>query len=155
VFKDGDTLWHLGDVYTGNEENAEQRLKDMKLAFPNSKFFLVRGNYDEGKDAILDKYFDEIYEEAFIANAQDGNLIYLNHYPTKCRDKMKEDPNIAFSITGHIHGLWKVQPKMINVGVDAWHFRPVSEEEILFCWGAMQYHYDGDVYPYIANTQKG
>lgn len=54
----------------------------------------------------------------------------------------------SFCLTGHIHSLWKVQPKMINVGVDAWNYRPVSEDEILFCWNAMQNFYDENVFPY-------
>ena len=66
---------------------------------------------------------------------------YLNHYPAKCIDK-------PFAITGHIHGLWKVQKNMINVGVDAWHFKPVTEAEIKFCTTAVQKYYDKNVFPY-------
>ena len=49
VFKDGDTLYHLGDVVNGDLDNAERRLKEMRLTYPNSKFILIQGNYDEGK----------------------------------------------------------------------------------------------------------
>jgi len=53
-----------------------------------------------------------------------------------------------FNIVGHIHGLWKVQPNMVNVGVDAWHFRPVSEQEIRFVYDAMRTgKYDENVFP--------
>jgi len=31
---------------------------------------------------------------------------------------------------GHIHEKWKVNGRMINVGVDVWDFKPVSIEEI-------------------------
>lgn len=31
---------------------------------------------------------------------------------------------------GHVHGLWKVNGRMINVGVDVWDYYPVSVDEI-------------------------
>ena len=138
VFKDGDTLWHLGDVINGNLENAENRLKEMKNKYPNSTFNLIIGNYDEDKLDILSKYFN-VHEEYVLTLT---GLTYLNHYPEKCFKKNK----LGLSITGHIHGLWKVQDNIINVGVDAWHFRPVSEDEILFCYNAMQNFYDNNVF---------
>jgi len=51
-----------------------------------------------------------------------------------------------FNICGHIHGLWKVQRNMINVGVDAWHFIPVSEEQIIFYMNGIKKHYDANVF---------
>lgn len=33
-------------------------------------------------------------------------------------------------LCGHIHDRWKFKDKQINVGVDCWHFRPVSEHRI-------------------------
>lgn len=78
----------------------------------------------------------------------DKFTVLLNHYPTKCIEEMRKDAGIHFSITGHIHSLWKVQRKMINASTDAWHFKPVSSEEILFCWNAMQNFYDENVFPY-------
>jgi len=34
-------------------------------------------------------------------------------------------------LCGHVHDKWKTMHKMINVGVDAWNFQPVSEVEIV------------------------
>lgn len=31
---------------------------------------------------------------------------------------------------GHVHERWLQRGRMINVGVDAWSYRPVSEEEL-------------------------
>jgi calcineurin-like phosphoesterase family protein len=139
VFKDGDTLWHLGDVVNGNLENAESRLKEMKNKYPNSAFNLIVGNYDEDKLEMLSKYFN-IHEEYVFTKY--NVFVYLNHYPAKCIVKNRG----GLSITGHIHGLWKVQENLINVGVDAWHFRPVSEVEIEFCYNAMKNFYDDNVF---------
>jgi calcineurin-like phosphoesterase family protein len=34
-------------------------------------------------------------------------------------------------LCGHIHQKWKTMRRMINVGVDVWNFKPVSETEII------------------------
>lgn len=143
LFKDGDTLWHLGDVINGNLDNAESRLRELINTYPNSNFNLVVGNYDTDKIELLSKYF-KIYDDATLDYFEFG-LCYLNHYPTKALDLM-EDARLG--ITGHIHSLWKVQKHLINVGVDAWNFRPVSELDIEFCYTAMEKFYDDDVFPY-------
>lgn len=138
-FKDGDTLWHLGDVcYDITHICNIEKIRD---EFPNSKFNLIVGNYDENHLGILHNYFDSIHQSMDVRLGD--NLVYLNHYPINCQKNMGD---CDFAITGHIHGLWKVQPKMINVGVDAWHFKPVSETEILFCWNAMKNFYDENVF---------
>lgn len=141
-FKDGDELWHLGDVIY--DLNSEKYLDQLRKLYPNSKFNLIIGNYDEDKLEVLGKYFDSIQEWVEL-NIGEYN-VFLNHYPITCQTHLNEFNSWDFAITGHIHGLWKVQKNMINVGVDAWHFRPVSETEILFCWNAMQKFYDENVF---------
>ena len=152
-FKDGDTLWHLGDVLYNEEENL--LLSPLKARYPNSKFKLIIGNYDEDKVKLLSKYFDEMYDSYTEVELIQGSAVYLNHYPANCTKHLGYEISpgykIDLAITGHIHGLWKVQSSMINVGVDAWHFKPVSETEILFCWNAMQKFYDENVFPYTWN----
>lgn len=135
-FKDGDTLIHLGDVFYGDITQEDMdNLIAIKELYPTSTFFLIEGNYDEGKHDMLKQFFDGISTERVVRN------VYLNHYPENCIDYDR-------AITGHIHGLWKVQKNMINVGVDAWHFRPVSQDTIDFCFNAMDNHYDYNVFPY-------
>lgn len=147
-FQDGDELWHLGDVvYEWNDE-VDDYLSLARDEFPNSKFNLIVGNYDEGKLDILGKYFDTIQERTNVTLSM-GKNAYLNHYPVKCKNRIDITQDIdEICITGHIHGLWKVQRKMINVGVDAWHFKPVSEDEIIFAMIACEKHYDNNVFPY-------
>jgi calcineurin-like phosphoesterase family protein len=148
-FKDGDTLWHLGDVIYDFSDSFY--LESLRNEYPNSKFNLIVGNYDENHLEVLSNYFDNIYTNQTILIG--NSYVYLDHYPVNCKKQFcPDDPYndiYSFAITGHIHGLWKVQPKMINVGVDAWHFRPVSEPEILFCWNAMQKFYDQNVFPNV------
>lgn len=165
VFKDGDTLWHLGDVIEKDIKSSCVRLGEMKERYPNSEFNLVLGNYDTDKVEILSKYFN-VYDDNVIGYWGKLNSIskfgpdytaYLNHYPSKCRNYLEPytlnvfDQDITcrkaqFGICGHVHGLWKVQRQIINVSVDAWHFKPVSADEIHFCWNAMNNFYDSEVF---------
>lgn len=138
-FKNGDTLYHLGDVLYNLEDDSISWLQVIRDLYPNSKFHLIIGNYDDNKLDILGKYFDTMQKDDDIQI--DGQQFYLNHYPSQCLDS-------SFALTGHIHGLWKVQKNMVNVGVDAWHFKPVSEDEIKFCRNAVEKYYDINVFPY-------
>ena len=128
-----DTLYHLGDV----------ALSEQSLLYINNikcKKVLIRGNYDQEdkiNQDLLNECFSEIYDELDITIQ--GINFYLNHYPSKC----KED---KFNLTGHIHGLWRVQRNMINVGCDIWHFEPVSEDKIIFTHTAIKKYYDENVF---------
>jgi calcineurin-like phosphoesterase family protein len=143
-FKNGqDELWYLGDVIYDLNEDSISCLKKLRDRYNKSKFNLIIGNYDEKHLDVLSNYFDNMYND-FELNIGDKKY-YLNHYPIKCKEKIGDH---EFSITGHIHGLWKVQKKMVNVGVDAWHFKPVSETEIIFITNACEKYYDNNVFPY-------
>jgi len=127
-----DTVYFIGDIsYT------QEGLEKMKYLMKGTKI-LIRGNYDQQftKKKLLE-YFDEVHDD-LVVEIKD-NKFYLNHYPTNCKKDM-------FNICGHIHGLWKVQRNMINVGVDAWHFMPVSEEQIIFYMNGIKKHYDANVF---------
>ena len=138
--KKDDLLYVLGDV--AMDEQGVSLLE--KINCENR--ILIAGNYDTDKLDKLKKYFKEVREDM---NVKVGDLdCYLNHYPTKYVDD-------RFNITGHIHGLWKVKPNMVNVGVDAWHFRPVSEDEIKFVHNAItKGYYDDNVFVYCKKQNE-
>ena len=59
-----------------------------------------------------------------------GKYICVVHNPVHA------DPKVEINIVGHIHTEWKVRRLnsksiMVNVGVDAWGFKPVSFDEIM------------------------
>lgn len=143
--KDCTELYCIGDIII--DLNTESYLKYIKDKFPQVEMILIKGNYDVGKLEMLSKYFDTIVDSMIITIG--NKKLFLNHYPVKCKEFLENDATIDFAITGHIHSLWKVQPKMVNVSVDAWHFKPVSEEEILFIINGCDKHYDANVFPYI------
>jgi calcineurin-like phosphoesterase family protein len=77
--------------------------------------------------------------------------VQLNHFPYSPIEKVNDPYDERFSdmrpepdidekalIHGHIHGKWKylidesgLLPPMINVGVERWNLKPVSEEQIV------------------------
>lgn len=130
--KEKDELYVLGDVVIGLK--GIDLLNEIKC----QNKFLIIGNYDEDKLDKLSKYF------LYMQNDMDLKVrdleCYLNHYP---KNRVKD----KFNIVGHVHGAWKVQPNMVNVGVDAWHFKPVSEDEILIIHNAIKNHYDENIFP--------
>ena len=114
----------------------------------NGEKWLVKGNYDisekdggtakyEISDKILSKYFTKVVDELEIEIG--GEMVYINHYPTNAKSNL-------FTIAGHIHGTWKVQRNMINVGIDAWHLFPVSEDRIKFQINGIRKFYDQNVF---------
>lgn len=148
---ENDLVIHCGDV--SMTEDGLKILKKLK-----GELWLVKGNYDKSvedggtakykiNDDILSKYFKKIIDELEIEIG--GEPIYINHYPTNCKDDV-------MNICGHIHGTWKVQRNMINVGVDAWHFVPVSEDLIKFQINGIRKHYDQNVFAgeLLSNIKK-
>jgi len=62
------------------------------------------------------------------ADLSANDLRYLEHRPTRGKEKLL--------LHGHVHSEWivhqyKNMPPMLNVGVDMWRMRPVSETEII------------------------
>jgi len=127
-----DEVFHIGDFATTDKGlDVVERL--------NGKIHLVMGNYDDPRPMTkLKKLFASVVINADL-KLKNGEMVHLNHYPGNAvKDK--------FNIVGHIHGLWKVQRNMINVGCDAWNFLPVSEDEIIFCMNAIRKFYDEHVF---------
>lgn len=119
-----------------------------KIEKLNGEKILVKGNYEileknggtakyDVDDKLLLTYFTKVVDELYVKI--NGEDVYVNHFPTNA----KQD---VFNIVAHIHGIWKVQRNMINVGCDAWHFTPVSEDLIKFQINGIRNHYDQNVY---------
>lgn len=133
-------------IVVGDVSMTREGLDNLKKL--NGEKWLVKGNYDTSvekggtakyviSDEILSEYFTKIVDELELEIG--GEIVYINHYPTNTKSEM-------FNITGHIHGTWKVQRNMVNVGVDAWHFTPVSEDLIKFQMNGIRNYYDQNVY---------
>jgi calcineurin-like phosphoesterase family protein len=107
----------------------------------NGRKTLIRGNHDRNvTNAIYSNYFDRIIDEGDGLEMEFGGIpCWLTHYPS-CGKIDK------FNLVGHIHGAWKYQLNMFNVGVDVNHFYPVSGDKIAFHYEAIMKYYDDDVW---------
>jgi calcineurin-like phosphoesterase family protein len=128
-----DTVYVIGDVLSTVTNETLEILKRL-----NGRLVLIKGNHDILDDAEYEKYFERIVQEGDGIELEVAGIpCYLTHYPTTGRPD-------RFNLVGHIHGVWRVQKNMLNVGVDANHFRPLSEENVAFFLKAITEFYDGD-----------
>jgi len=127
-----DEVYHIGDFATTDRGlDVVSRL--------NGTIHLIMGNYDDPRPLDkLNKIFFSV-KNTCVLTLINGEKVILNHYPNRAS-------KYEFNIVGHIHGLWKVQRNMINVSCDAWHFTPVSEEQIIFAMNAINKFYDDNVF---------
>lgn len=138
---DDDTLYVVGDVVAKGKEDWLPYIGKIK-----GHKTLIRGNHDVNlSDTELYKYFEQIIPDGEGIDVEGYNVV---HYPW--RGKIAK-----FNIVGHIHGAWRVQLNMLNVGVDANHFMPLSINDIKFYEEAVTKHYDEDVFAaYIQNNEE-
>lgn len=138
---DDAVLYHLGDV--SKTSNGLRYMDEINCAEKH----LILGNYDQPfvGTGLLEEHFDSIQEDLLLKAGE--YIYYLNHYPSKGTSEYR-------NIVGHIHSLWKVQPNMVNVGVDVWNFLPVSHTQIEFCFDAITNFYDKDVFPCVDPSYK-
>lgn len=138
-----DEVWVLGDVALG--PIAETLPKVARL---HGRKVLLTGNHDRCWRHHGDRaaQWEPRYREAgFDAIAHDvvtftlhGHEVRASHFPYH-GDSHDHDRFTAHRPTdtggwllhGHVHERWRQLGRQINVGVDAWAYRPVAEDEIV------------------------
>lgn len=161
VVADDDLVIVVGDAVCMRQDDPKAWLP--KVATLKGRKWLVMGNHDviftpeelapffervitHGSGLLIDlqapyTQWDEKQQAPKRSSeaAKKELKLYVTHYPTR---------SIAdrFNIVGHIHGAWKLQKNMLNVGVDVHHFCPVPSEEIMFYLTAIEKFYDADVW---------
>lgn len=130
-----DTVYMLGDALHKDAGHLAPMLGDL-----NGDLILIRGNHDTLPGYVLRRYFSRIVPEGEGLELDvDGLSCWLTHYPTMSRPD-------RLNLVAHVHGTWRVQPNMLNVGVDVHHFRPVTAEQVRFYFDAICGFYDEDVW---------
>lgn len=151
----GDEVWHLGDAALGQLDGSLPFLA--MLGVPVT---LVAGNHDRVHPYHGDRAerFIEIYREKcrlaglVLTNTRltlaDGSEVQLSHFPYPdpslagredrhgrvIGDKFAEWRPVddgGWLLCGHVHGAWRQRARQINVGVDAWGGRLVSEDALV------------------------
>lgn len=135
--KNEDDIFILGDMFFCGNIKAKEILRRL-----NGKKHLILGNHDWGK---IKKHRAEEFGFVFVENQFCVRLgredVLLSHFPYKnAGDHTEGEERYAerrivdegrWLLHGHVHSAWQTKDKMINVGVDVWNYRPVSEEIIL------------------------
>lgn len=120
-----DTCFVLGDAAMLGTSQWEH-LKAV-LAKMNGTKHLIFGNHDEFKwQRYLDIGFTTVHSALWLV---DGGLdIVLAHDPSVYCTLDKD----AILLCGHIHTLFKSmkENRVVNVGVDAWDFRPITIQDV-------------------------
>jgi calcineurin-like phosphoesterase family protein len=137
-----DTVWVLGDVALGRISETLAMISDL-----NGRKLLVAGNHDRcwaghGRRAEgwTERYLDAGFAEVHQGHVQlpvAGREVLACHFPyhgdSRDRDRYTEHRPAdrgQWLLHGHVHERWRQQDRMINVGVDVWGYRPVSEQAI-------------------------
>lgn len=117
VIKPEDKVYHLGDVYFGRQDEADNILSRL-----NGKKRLILGNHDDGKDSVLKKHFQKIMLWRIF---KEFNCL-LSHVPIHRESFRKVDYNVH----GHIHEKPSYGKEYINVSVEQISYTPVHIEDL-------------------------
>lgn len=142
VVADDDEVWMLGDFALGKIADtlplvAELAGRKVLLTGNHDRCWPGHGRRSEGwEERYLEAGFDEIRHDDTTMNVGDNEALAC-HFPYR-GDRHDRDRFVAsrpadrgrWLLHGHVHERWLQRGRMINVGVDAWSYRPVSEEEI-------------------------
>jgi calcineurin-like phosphoesterase family protein len=147
VVGDDDEVWVLGDVAMGSIARSlghVSRLAGRKV--------LVAGNHDRcwygyGRKG---QRWVERYHQAGFAEIHQGTVpvrigeleAIACHFPyegdshddERFTDHRPEDHGQVL-LHGHVHTRWRLEGRQLNVGVDVWDWRPISDEQVLAALG--------------------
>jgi calcineurin-like phosphoesterase family protein len=115
-----DIVYYLGD-FSFNPKMFRHRV--------NGKIHLIQGNHDKNKYLNL---FDS--SQRYMTLMVGPYRCFLAHQPINVGDEKywyQDFRNKAMghdiNLTAHIHQRWVVNKNNINLGVDVWNFKPISE----------------------------
>ena len=127
-----DELYIVGDLTMAGPEHI--RYVGGILNAIKAKKILVLGNHDHIKPhTYVNQLGVQSVHTSLVVRLSDGEEVILNHDPAPACTV--SDPRRW--LVGHLHGLFKTMDngRVINVGVDVWDFKPVSEEDIIVLRG--------------------
>lgn len=141
-FKNGDTLYFLGNVFHELNDYNYHLFRQIKEKFPYSKFILLSGGtfkIDDYLQALVIVFGEDVrFDKELRLN--DSNRLYLNPNQDMCREFNKGAIGYEYEVvevgykysylTCMQESLHNSQQREINVSVDFWHFKPVSEDKV-------------------------
>jgi calcineurin-like phosphoesterase family protein len=137
-----DEAWFVGDLAMGERKISVPLFKQLKCR----NLFLVPGNHDHCHK-MFPKWRNHVplYEDAgfTIMDSQEtltiaGEEVLVCHFPywgdSHFDDRysgLRPDDEGQFLIHGHTHSPEKQRGRQLHVGVDAWEFKPASDDDII------------------------
>jgi calcineurin-like phosphoesterase family protein len=124
VVKKGDTVYHLGDF--GYTKDIERLRKICNRLTGN--IVLIRGNHDTNLDSL--KFRFQAIKDTHLLSTKvlDSKVrLFLSHYPHRT---WQHRPRDCYHLYGHVHGNMGSYGLSFDVGVDCWHYRPISIVEV-------------------------
>jgi len=115
VVKDGDKVYHLGDVYFDQGHNILHKLKGQKR--------LILGNHDNGKDQQLQKHFGKINLWRMFKEFD----MLLTHVPVHPQSL---EYGVKWNIHGHLHQNLINDDRYFNASVEQIDYKPVHIEDV-------------------------
>jgi calcineurin-like phosphoesterase family protein len=142
VVEPSDTVWVLGDIALGRIDDSLPLVRQL-----NGIKRLVAGNHDRCWPALgakADKWTERYLDAGFaeitaneISLTVGNTVVRACHFPYRGdshdHDRYVDERPVddgGWLLHGHVHERWRQRDRMINVGVDAWNYRPVSEVEL-------------------------
>lgn len=120
VVATGDLVYHIGDFGMANAN----RLGTIRARL-NGRIILVLGNHDYN---FSKKKWLEVVGVDEVVDKVDYEEFTLNHLPVlDSVDPLSLD---RWLLCGHIHNLWRVKGRQLNVGVDVQGFYPITIEQV-------------------------
>ncbi|HJC86128.1 MAG TPA: metallophosphoesterase family protein [Candidatus Corynebacterium faecigallinarum] len=152
ALRPGDAVWVLGDISCGPREHEDRAIGLLAELFDTAGVtaHLVAGNHDSCHPLHRRAHQRQRdYLQAFASVQAYQRMVWrkqelwLSHFPRPGLDhddmSSRHDNvrlNVPLLVHGHLHSPTPVTgPGMVDVGVDAWGLRPVSQarvQEILF-----------------------
>ena len=124
----------LGDMFFCGTNKAKEIMKRL-----NGAKHLVRGNHDWGviKPHRAEEFGFYKVTDGVETGALGGTPVALCHFPyagdhttlERYKDKRPVDAGL-WLLHGHVHSLWKINGRQINVGVDVWNWKPVHAGQL-------------------------
>lgn len=116
-----DTVWHLGDFAVRVSDARAAAL----LSVLHGTKHLIAGNNDNQPVRALSGWAS-VGELTELETG--GRRWVLCHYPLRSWNGQHKG---AVNLHGHSHGRLKPLPRQVDVGVDAWAFRPIGVGSLL------------------------
>ena len=114
-----DEVFLVGDAFLGDPAQGDELIGSF-----NGRKTLILGNHDRHKRELRN-VFSVVVKRLDLA-LKDGRRALLRHVPMPSDDLYAYD----LQVHGHHHAGLRVNGKHVNVCVDLWDFRPISEDEL-------------------------